>query len=668
MTATGTVQDWFIAALMHDLGKTHGWQSPEGKGHGDWSETDYATTPAHKTIAERAREHEREISPESSLDDITLLALADKLQKGLYGASGFEGAELPPEIQRQQSRLMETPVFHSYYGNPTHWDKTRRVVGEAHIKECLVKAPTLANLLALQRDQLNEYPHTTYIPHLALGLHHQITAALFFLLWRRVRHKGWSRVEQIKNLTFHAFTITPEPLAFFARLRYLNVYEDTTNTLHTHLFRELFVPFQREGLSALTPTTNPFQFFHGSSLALLYDDPDDIPKDAPEDAPDSGHSRKSDYAYTNRVTKALQAYLDSPKVLLDSINLQIHSFTLREWGVDRRANPAGIVFADPNQIQRDVQDITILPSRATQFTAQTETRCMNCGTATPADELTTSGAKNLCVTCAQIERQKGIVDLKKFCPEGYLGWVFLSFESPLLDAALEQAQVINDEIAAQMMLPPGYLNPSATGFDEYFQALTHVQDFQAKCDQQIEMLGKRAKRLAHFTHLAIYLLCEDDYWKFLAFLNQERKQLRIPTTLRAFLCNAHYPVWSLMERGAEFDPKKRDLYYHIAQGSVAMFTATDVNTIRNLATLASSENVTSAQLSGLVNLALRATAPELFLEIDVKAREGKLGRGAFAGKLKEGLNALQADDDFGGREKRAIFIKYVKKLRGEDRR
>lgn len=99
-----------------------------------------------------------------------------------------------------------------------------------------------------------------------------------------------------------------------------------------------------------------------------------------------------------------------------------------------------------------------------------------------------------------------------------------------------------------------------------------------------------------------------------------------------------------------------------------MFTATDVNTIRNLATLASSENVTSAQLSGLVNLALRATAPELFLEIDVKVREGKLGRGGFAGKLKEGLDALRADDEFGGREKRAIFIKYVKKLRGEDRR
>jgi hypothetical protein len=99
-----------------------------------------------------------------------------------------------------------------------------------------------------------------------------------------------------------------------------------------------------------------------------------------------------------------------------------------------------------------------------------------------------------------------------------------------------------------------------------------------------------------------------------------------------------------------------------------MFTSTDVNTIRSLATLASAENVTSAQLSSLIQVALRASMQELFLEIDVKAREGKLGRGGFAGKLKDGLAALQADDGFGGREKRAIFIKYIRKLRGEDRR
>lgn len=99
-----------------------------------------------------------------------------------------------------------------------------------------------------------------------------------------------------------------------------------------------------------------------------------------------------------------------------------------------------------------------------------------------------------------------------------------------------------------------------------------------------------------------------------------------------------------------------------------MFTATDVNTIRNLATAASAERVTSAQLNGLVRVALRATLPELFLEIDVKAREGKLGRQRFAGQLKNGLDALKSGDDFTGRERRAIFIKYIAKLAGEERR
>jgi len=173
--------------------------------------------------------------------------------------------------------------------------------------------------------------------------------------------------------------------------------------------------------------------------------------------------------------------------------------------------------------------------------------------------------------------------------------------------------------------------------------------------------------LAHFTHLAIYLLCEDNYWKFLAFLNQERKQLRIPTTLRAFLCNAHYPVWSLMERGAEFDSKKRDLYYHIAQGRVTMFTDENVTTIRNLSTLARSERVPLTQLNGLVRTALQTSKQELFLEIDARAhaRPSKIGQ-RFPGQLKNGLDALKASDDFGEREQRAIFIKYVAKLRGED--
>ncbi len=632
-----SVQDWFNAALLHDLGKTHDW----GR-HADWSTLPYASTDALKRLAELAREHHESVSPTSNLDDITLLKLADRLQKGLYAhphAQDFEARPRPPAIAAQAKQLLDAPVFQPYYGNAVTWDASRRTHLKSEIRACLRNDPTFENLLRLQREKLDTFPHTTYIPHLALGLHQQITAALFYFLRRRARRNNLTQASQLQSFTLYAFTITPEPLAFFSRLRYLDAYREAAEKLRAHLFAEIFHPILSEGLT-FTEQFNPFQFFDGSSLALLYDDDQSI-------------------------VDSLQSYLDKPDTLLDSIEAQIHSYRLKEWGVHPTS---GKLFAGASNIDRAVRHITILPARATRFAGQTETRCMNCGAATPADELTTLGTRNLCATCAQVERQKGVLNLKKFCPEGYLGWVFLAFQAPLLDAAVEQAQAINDEVAAQTMIPPGYLTPSATGFDEYFQALTHMQEFQAKCDRQIQTLGQGARRLAHFTHLAIYLLCEDNYWKFLAFLNQERKQLRIPTSLRAFLCNAHYPVWSLMERGAEFDPQKRDLYYHIAQGSVAMFTSTDVNTIRSLATLASAQNVNSTQLSSLVNVALRTTAPELFLEIDVKAREGKLGRGGFAGKLKEGLAALQADDDFGGREKRAIFIKYIRKLRGEDRR
>lgn len=636
MTDQPSVQDWFKAALLHDLGKTHDW----GK-HADWSAMSYALNQPLKDIAALASKHHEDVFSTSNLDDATLLKLADRLQKGLYAhthAQDFELRARPPEIASPAKQLLGTPIFQPYYGNSVTWDESRRAHLESEIVAFLQNAPTLENLLRLQREKLYTFPHTTYIPHLALGLHQQITAVLFYFLRRYAKRHRLDRASQLEGFTIYAFTITPEPLAFFSRLRYLNAYREAADRLETHLFDKLFLPIQTEGLE-FTQQANPFQFFSGSSVALLYDD-------------------------DQSVVNALQSYLDQPDTLLNSLRVQIHSYWLDHWGVTK----SGTLYVGAGGIERAVFEMAILPSRSTQFVAQTETRCMNCGGATPADELTTLGTKNLCVTCAQIERQKGVLNLEKFCPEGYLGWVFLAFQAPLLDVAVEQAQVINDNVAAQMLIPPGYLTPSATGFDEYFQALTHIQEFHAKCDKQIQTLGQGAQRLAHFTHLAIYLLCEDNYWKFLAFLNQERKQLCIPTSLRAFLCHARYPVWSLMERGAEFDPNRHDLYYHIAQGSVAMFTSSDVNTIRSLATLASAENVTSAQLSSLITVALRATAPELFLEIDVRAREGKLGRGGFAGKLKDGLSALQADDSFGGREKRAIFIKYVKKLRGEDRR
>lgn len=709
----GTVQDWFKAALLHDLGKTRGWITPEGEGHGDWSRTLYAVTPALEKIAERAAKHEKVVTPDSPLDEPALLALADRLQKGLLGWSPFEtGEDLGDQDRRQRQHLLRTQSFLSFYGDSRtwddntrpglepraghelltarllnrlisvhrraagRWDERHRAMCEKGIKEVFAqrltlekviafcrahldgwdeskradyekaineefhKEPLLANLLTLQRKALNDYPHTTYIPHLALGVHQQITAALFFLLWRKKEREHLARADELRGFTLYAFTITPEPLAFFARLRYLNAYNETAETLGKHLYRELFASFGRQGLNELAPTANPFQFFHGSSFALLYDD-------------------------EQPVRDALQSYLDAPDVLLDSISVQEHSYTLTEWGV----NDGGFLYADANKIGRAIREFTLLPSRSLRFDAQSETRCVYCGRSTAVSEAELGRAKNLCDDCAKLESQEGVLNLQTFCADGYLGWVFLAFGVPLLDVAVEKAREINDNFAASHTISPGLLHPSETGFDEYFQALTDIQNFEAQCDKQIESLGRGARTLAKFAHLAIYLLCEDNYWTFLDFLNQERKhaRLRIPTSLRAFLCRPKYPVWSLMERGAQYDPERRDLYYHIAQGSVTMFTDSDVNTIRNLGTLARSERVPPTQLNALVRTALQTTKAELFLEIDVRAQGNKIGQ-RFPGQLKNGLDALKAGDDFAGREKRAIFIKYVTKLRGEDRK
>lgn len=648
MSANVNVQDWFKAALLHDLGKTRGWNIPGG--HGDWSQTTLAANQDLKNIAALAKEHESAVSANSALDEIALLALADKLQKGLYGSSPMEtGKGLNAEEQRQRQQLLDAPWFDSFFGQAHRWDDSQRQALVTRIAAKLQESSKLWDLMGFLDAELNRYPHTTYIPHLALSLHQQLTAAIFFLMWRKAKREELKSPLDLEGFTFHTFAITPQPLAFFYRMRYLAAYRETATRLERALFQELYASFRKLGLNELQMEKNPFQFFRGSSLVLLYDD-------------------------EQAVVNVLQNFLDkkdeivsaddnAKPVALDAIQVQAYSFTLRKWG----ENAAGKLYADPEQIERRAREYTLIPLQGLKFESISETRCEHCGRPTTKSDAEALGIKNLCSTCTQIEQKGGLLDLEKFCQDEYLGWIFLSFGTPLLDIAWEQADIINSKFAARHLLPSDSLHPSETGLDEYVQALAAIQAFQAECERKILALGNGAYTLARFTHLAIYLLCEEKYWGFLDFLNQERERLRIPTSLRAFLCGPKHPVWSLMERGAQYDSTQRDLYYHIAQGSVTMFTNSDVNTIRTLGTVARSERVPRAQLSALVQTALQTSQAELFLEIDARAqdRPPKIGQ-RFPGQLKNGLDALKGGDDFQGREKRAIFIKYISKLRGED--
>jgi hypothetical protein len=192
------------------------------------------------------------------------------------------------------------------------------------------------------------------------------------------------------------------------------------------------------------------------------------------------------------------------------------------------------------------------------------------------------------------------------------------------------------------------------------KAIIAIGEFQAQVEQRLE--GSRAYTLLRLPTKMVYLVHEDFYWRFLGFLNEERKQLRFPTTLRAVLCGPKTPFWSLMDGFLVYDPDKGDLYYDEAEGSIVMFVPQEVQAIRDLAGIAEREWRSSAQLIALSRFALTHNLAELLLEVDVRARQDKLP-GRLVKPLSKALEGLETpDDENKARTKRAKLIDYIAKM------
>jgi len=98
-----------------------------------------------------------------------------------------------------------------------------------------------------------------------------------------------------------------------------------------------------------------------------------------------------------------------------------------------------------------------------------------------------------------------------------------------------------------------------------------------------------------------------------------------------------------------------------------MFTEKEVNDIRRLAVEARKADVSNTELEGLVQTALITGLHELHLEIEARAADRKLGeKHGFPGRLRAALERLDYEDlkPQQRRQKRAVFIKYMRKLKG----
>ena len=669
---------WFKAALLHDIGKTvlnsTGWWSRHEALDKPLSAADYPTLVGQggvdfvkllgRPMVDQIAGHHRGPSPERSTVE-NALVMADRLQKAMYQSMTKDGGILEDAIKSVCPNARLTPPFYPYYGKPLAWTEA----GSANLVLSLVsrmsawqQRPTLRQILDLQKELLH-YPHTTpNIPHNSLAFHHRFTALCFYFLHNALveLEKENKSIYDWDGLTFYLIAIKPDPLSLLYRLKDARAQRLTMDALRQRLFQKVFLLQDKIYLPEIDVSANPFEFFGGDSLVLVYDD---------------------DKAITN----ALQEIMEEDETgALWTLNIERVQYTIpapAQWksgSVGFRTLPKD-VHTDPRR------SFAILAPQAQTFTSTSAARCQRC---TRPLELAEEETEGLCDACVALIEQvigegKGVdlgqVALSKEGQQQRLGYVFLNVRSPLREHAQDVAGHLLDEMKAQAGNRWkiarkrtkedrdeiwSYIRPTSTGLFEYLQAVMEMEKFQEDV-----MDGQEGVfRLLEFPEQMIWVTREDRYWDFLDHVNSLRRKVHLETSLSGVLCHPRTPFWSLMDRLARFSKQEgiyqQGIYYDLSGGEIMIFIDDEVQAIRNLARAAVTQKEYKTQLNALVRLARKASLEELILEIDTRANQGKL-RGKFPSELGTKLRALVLSGDVQkDRDKRALFIKNVVRLAG----
>lgn len=623
----------FVAAFLHDLGKTILNESGFHEFHEDLNKTEFRQK-LQKDLIDLIRQHDNKVyrgkathSPEE-----TALLMADCFQKGMHGADDLEA-------NSELRALQKNPAFYPYYGRVQEgYTQTESKTLSGNILNLLKPNLDLKSLLGLQ-TLLQSYPHTSYLPHLSLALHHQFTALLFFFL-----SKQMAREPPPEELKVSVITVTPEALSLFYRLRDVGSHKRAVDFLREQLFRRVFLKHSTQ-LPGLNPRCNPFEFFDGgNTLVLVYDEAETI-------------------------VNELQSVIDKEEYLR-SLTLEVMEFHLLGKWEEGKGFKARLSSAQPH-----TRVWTIMPKNALDFPEISMQRCGICGKPQKNMQLDNFSGDTLCDACLDQrthKREKSqVVDIHEVGgDEGKVAYVIIALREPLYEQSIEVGRQLLSKFAGHRMVDSGLLRPSAGGLFEYLQSVRDIQSMQQDIDQVIERLrGKThaAYSLIKFPTIAVYLMQENKYWDFLGFLDTVRDKLRLPHCVRGIVCSAKTPFWSLMDGFTSYS--EQDYYYDASGRSIVMFTKEEVAEIRSIATIAKSEWRSSAQLMALSRFALNRNLDELLLEIDVRAGQGKLTN-RLVDVLKKSLSKISGEDAK-EQAKRAKFIDYVTKLaraQGESRK
>lgn len=651
-----TVNKCFTAMMLHDLCKAaldengkwtgaHKKAAPE-KGiafRGGPIDSAYLKNLLGPTVYAEIKQHASVIKPASPKEHLEhrAIVISDRVQKAMYQMRYDNGdvvdeSHLPAAFRKH---LFPHPPFYPYYGPVVPaWDAN--AAGNL-LRESIATLDrqrghlTMDVLLEAQRP-FRRFPHTTYIPHLSLEIHHRFAATLFLLTYNRLRklQAEGKPCTALGRLHFCVVTAIPDPLELFYRLRDVKAYRDAARELRQDLYAALFADDCRD-IAGASAEHNPFEYYTGDGLVILYDD---------------------SQAIVDEIQKSANR-----RETLRSLAVEIVEYDVPlPWLPDDKLGTVKAPAHHP-EIKRRV----VLASGAQTFPAQTLSRCHRCNI--PTEEPRPSG---LCASCDDLMHRPGLLALDEVAKgdDGQpqrLAYVFVTLPDDLRSHAQSVGKRHIDQMLADRArrspdplwdTTPGLL-PTELGLFEYLEAVLAAESFQR--DVQ-ERKADTVRVIAEFPCLTIYVMREDQFLDFFDLLNHTLADMQFEAGMRAILCGLKTPVWSLMDRFAEHAGPARALV-DTAGGETVMFTDSEVQAIRDLARFPS-KVVSRAQLQALIQMARRGSLEELKLEIDRRCNKRKIYKD-FAQAMIGHLSALESTgEEMGDREKRALFIKNVADL------
>jgi len=387
------------------------------------------------------------------------LVLSDKIQSSMYPRKEVEERIGKIELDRMKNRGR---YFAPYYGPLKRWDDSAangRLNGLIYelnklgsLEERSNHGRWVNNILSVQ-DKLLNYPLLTFMPHLSLAMHHQLSAALFLFLCDEL--EKYDDLKDLREFKFSVIEITPELLKTFYRMRDVSGMHSVTEELSTKVVGKLFGQYRRDLNGIPNKKSNPFLFYNKNSFVLVHPSP-------------------------NAVLKTLRE-LSNELDLFYSLTVKVNEYVCE---IDRKPDEKTGIFAKGQPVSR--RRYTILSDKILSGDLHPAHICTACGKPIKDGREDDKGHL-LCDLCRNLRKKSTGYDLDVFGGLGErLSYIFLILPDDLVEYSKKVAeeQLIR-RFLDECRIAPYSIPPTDCGILEYLQALRELALFQDDVDSLI---------------------------------------------------------------------------------------------------------------------------------------------------------------------------------------